>query len=460
MTDPYSSLGETLAAAAARRQDNDGHAPRSLRAWLAHRLNAAVIAVALVLGGGAIAVAATGLLNGSPVKDPAGTPTPTSGSGVPVARGGSQLAAITADPEGGLPWAIQLVHTTRGELCVQIGRVHDGQIGQLGIDGAFHDDGRFHPLAPDVLPEYGGGYADISCALPGEIVMGSQPTQDRNAEWMVGSRKAKPARDLRAISFGVLGPHAVSVTYRTSTGAGTGTIPVSPHTGAYMIVQPIGPVVPPIMLGGFSGGFVSGDEVSGEPGPARFDMVRTVTFRFGALVCSIGEIPPAGKRCPAPPPPPPQRLFQSPSRSLHLPVHVTAVTQPPASCRAAFLLIPCYRAQVEFKAPYAITSAGSEYEVEAGSTCKNARPSGWPLNANVARDQTVRTVSTGLFNCTSIDEFQVRYMNASRRFAGSLTRHGHESVIVGAGFIGKPTRGDSLPLVRPVRVVRERPRRH
>ncbi|HTA33387.1 MAG TPA: hypothetical protein VK721_08180 [Solirubrobacteraceae bacterium] len=459
MTDPYSFLGESLTAAARRRRHNGDGAPRSVRAWLARRLNAAVIAVALVLGGGAIAVAATGLLNGSPVKDPAGTPTPTSGSGVPVAAGGSQLAAITADPEGGLPWAIQLVHTTRGELCVQIGRVHDGQIGQLGIDGAFHDDGRFHPLSPDVLPEYGGGYADISCVLPGETLMGSQPTQDRNAEWMVGPRKAKPARDLRAISFGVLGPHAVSVSYRTSTGAGTRTVPVSRGTGAYMIVQPIGPVVPPIVLGGFSGGFISGDEVSGEPGPERFDMVRTVTFRFGALVCSIGSIPPGAKRCPTPPPPP-QSAFGPPTRSLHLPVRVKAVAQSQAKCRAAFLLIPCYRAEVEFKAPYAITSAGSEYEVEAGSTCKNARPSGWSLNEDVARGQTVRTVSSGLFNCTSIDEFQVRYMNASRRFAGSSTGHGHESVIIGAGFIGKPARGESLPLVHPVHVVRARPRRH
>jgi hypothetical protein len=457
MIDPYSALGETLAAAARRRQDDSQRAPRSVRAWLAHRLNAAVIAVALVLGGGAIAVAATGLLNGSPVGDPAGTPTPTSGSGVPVAAGGSQLAAITADPEGGLPWAIQLVHTTRGELCVQIGRVHDGQIGQLGIDGAFHDDGRFHPLAPDVLPEYGGGYADISCVLPGEMVMGTQPTQDRNAEWMVGSRTAKPARDLRAVAFGVLGPHAVSVTYRTPTG--TRTVPVSPGTGAYMIVQPIGPVVPPITLGGFSGGFIAGDRVSGEPGPERFDMVRTVTFRFGARICSIGSIPAGGKRCPAPPPLP-QSAFRPPTRSLHQPVRATAVTQPPAKCRAAFLLIPCYKAQVEFKAPYAITSAGSEYEIEAGSTCKNARPNGWSLNEDVARGQTVRTVSSGLFNCTSLDEFQVRYMNVSRRFAASSTGQRHESVIVGAGFIGKPTRGESLPLVRPVRVARARPRRH
>ncbi len=459
MTDPYSFLGETLTAAARRLQDNGAGAPRSVRAWLARRLNAAAIAVTLVLGGGAIAVAATGLLNGSPVKDPAGTPTPSSGSGVPVALGGSQLAALTADPEGGLPWAIQLVHTTRGELCVQIGRVHDGQIGQLGIDGAFHDDGRFHPLAPDILPEYGGGYADISCILPGETLMGSQPTQDRNAEWMVGPREAKPARDLRAIAFGVLGPHAVSVSYRTSTGSGTRTVPVSQGTGAYMIVQPIGRLVPPIRLGGFSGGFISGDTVSGEPGPEQLDTVRTVTFRFGALVCSIGSVPPGGKRCPAPSPPP-HSAFGPPTRSLHQPVHVTAVTQSRASCRAAFLLIPCYRAEVEFKAPYAITSAGSEYEVEAGSTCKNARPSGWPLNENVARDQTVRTFSLGLFNCTSADEFQVRYMNLSRRFQGSSTRHGHESVIVGAGFIGKPSRGESLPLVRPVRVIRARPRRH
>ncbi|MCW3018195.1 MAG: hypothetical protein JWN10_503 [Solirubrobacterales bacterium] len=457
MTDPYSFLGETLTAAARRRQANAAGAPRSVRAWLAHRLHAAVIAAALLLGGGAIAVAATGLLNGSPVSEPAGTPTPNSGSGVPVGPGGSHLAALTADPEGGLPWAMQLVHTTRGELCVQIGRVHGGQIGQLGIDGAFHDDGRFHPLPPDILPEYGGGYADISCILPGEMLMGSQPTQDRNAEWMVGPRKTKPARDLRAISFGVLGPHAVSVTYRMSTG--THTLPVQTGTGAYMIVQPIGPVVPPITLGGFSGGFVSGDEVSGEPGPERFDMVRTVTFRFGALVCSIGSIPAGTKRCPAPPSPP-QRLFGFPTRSLHRPVHVTAVAQSRASCRAAFLLIPCYRAEVEFKAPYAITSAGSEYEVEAGSTCKSARPSGWSLNEDVARDQTVRTVSSGLFNCTSIDEFQVRYMNASRRFARSPTGHGHESVIVGAGFIGTPARGESLPLVRPVRVIRARPRRH
>jgi hypothetical protein len=457
MTDPYSFLGETLTAAARRQQDH-GRTRWSARAWLARRLNAAVIAVALVLGGGAIAVAATGLLNGRPVSEPAGTPTPNSGSGVPVAPGGSHLAALTADPEGGLPWAMQLVHTTRGELCVQIGRVHDGQIGQLGIDGAFHDDGRFHPLPPDILPEYGGGYADISCVLPGETLMGSQPTQDRNAEWMVGPRKTKPARDLRAVSFGVLGPHAVSVTYRTSTG--THTLPVQPGTGAYMIVQPIGPVVPPIMLGGFSGGFISGDKVSGEPGPERFDRVRTVTFRFGTLVCSIGSIPWGGTRCPAPAPAP-QSAFLPPTRSLHRPVHVTAVAQSQASCRAAFLLIPCYRAEVEFKAPYAVTSAGSEYEVEAGSSCKSARPSGWALNQNLKQDQTVRTVSVGLFNCTSIDEFQVRYMNRNRHFVASPTGHGHESVIVGAAFLGKPSSGVSLPLIRPI--VQNRPgraRRH
>ena len=141
-------------------------------------------------------------------------------------------------------------------------------------------------------------------------------------------------------------------------------------------------------------------------------------------------------------------------------MHATAVRESPASCRAAFLLIRCYRAKVEFKAPYAITGAGSEYEIEAGSTCRSARPSGWALNEDVARDQTVRTFSSGLFNCTAVDEFQVRYMKVSRRFAGRPLGDRHESVIVGTGFIGTPSRGESLPLVRPVRVVRERPRRH
>ena len=82
-----------------------------------------------------------------------GPATPNAGIGVPAPGGSRLLALRTADPQGGPPWGMRLVHTTRGEICVQIGRLADGQLGQLGIDGAFHDDGRFHPLAPDILPK-------------------------------------------------------------------------------------------------------------------------------------------------------------------------------------------------------------------------------------------------------------------------------------------------------------------
>ena len=132
-----------------------------MRSWLSRRVNAVVMAVVLVLAGGAIAVAATGVLSGSPVKQQ-GRLSPNAGIGVPAPGGSRLLALRAADPQGGLPWGMRLVHTTRGEICVQIGRLDDGQLGQLGIDGAFHDDGRFHPLAPDILPEYSDS-GDVSC---------------------------------------------------------------------------------------------------------------------------------------------------------------------------------------------------------------------------------------------------------------------------------------------------------
>ena len=248
MRDPYKTLGKTLTAAA-HRQETRGRTAWSVRAWLSRRLNAAVVTLVLVLGGGAIAVAATGLLNGSPVPEVGEKPTPDVGNGVPAPGGSHLLALRVADPEGGLPWGMRVVHTTRGSTCVQMGRVQGGQLGQLGIDGAYHDDGRFHPLSPDILP-IDDGYANISCILAGRTLMSRSPTQDRSAEWIEGEpRKVKPmARELRSISYGLLGPHAVSIAYRTP--AGTQTRPVSPGTGAYMIVEPVSLPMPRIGIGG------------------------------------------------------------------------------------------------------------------------------------------------------------------------------------------------------------------
>jgi hypothetical protein len=435
MTDPYQSLGEMLLAAARRQQARAGASSRRGR-WLAHRVNAVAIALLIVLAGAAVALAASGLLSGTPVKEPQGVPTFNSGTGVSRAGGGQLLALRIADPEGGLPWGMRLVHTTRGETCVQIGRVQNGQLGQLGIDGAFSDDGRFHPLSVNTLPNYTNGYADLNCLLPGEVMLGNAPSEDRNAEWGVGRNSAASARQLRAISWGLLGQHAVSVTYQTS--AGPRSVAVSPGVGAFMIVQPVRQLPRRITIAGLQSGSVTGHDVGLDP-PGM-----AITYRFGSFVCSVGALA-KGRRCPAPPP-----LARSaflPTRSLRLPVRVMAVAQSHVVCSAAFLLDPCYRAQVQFKAPYAITSAAADYTVMTSSSCRNATPSSWPIDRDVARGETVRSLSLGEFNCLS-DTFEVEYRNLAARTSSAAP--GHESVIVGIGRLGKPGREDRSAVVRVV----------
>jgi hypothetical protein len=220
--------------AAARRQEARRGATGGLRSWLARRLNAPVMAVVLLLGGGAAAVAATGVLSGSPVRQQ-GKPRPNAGFGLPVA-GGSRLLALQApDPQGGLPWGMRVVRTTRGETCVQIARLDGHQLGQLGIDGAFHDDGRFHALTPNDLPEVRaqGAAADDDCVAPKETFAGEIDGLDRNAVANPqGNTIALSGR--REVSYGLLGPHALAVTYRSGTR--TLTSPVLRGLGAYLIV--------------------------------------------------------------------------------------------------------------------------------------------------------------------------------------------------------------------------------
>jgi hypothetical protein len=439
-------LERDLFEAASRRlatHDAEGSrstGPRRRPWWLP--LKAAAIAVVLGMAGGAIALAATGVLSGSPVKEQ-GRLSPNAGFGLPAPGGSRLLALRAADPEGDLSWGMRLVHTTRGEICVQVGRLDGNQLGQLGIDGAFHDDGRFHALAPDVLPQYSDS-GDVSCVLDGQIAIGGWPSGDRSAAPNSPElTRLKPtAKDLRSISWGLLGPHGISITYRTT--AGVQTRRVAPETGAYLIVSAVSRV--PRNLGSLGAGEVldgwtSGHEVAAQipyrigvpDGTGHF--VIAATFRFGSFTCSIGHGAPVTTSCPMPAPIPMSAF--DPTRSLHRPVHVNTVLQSPAACRKAFLLDPCYRAEVEFRAPYAVRSAGSEYTIEASSHCKNARPSGWLVNRDIERGEAVRTLSSGLFRlCATADEFEVRYLNQSLQ--GHPAGASHESVILGAGSL----RGD------------------
>jgi hypothetical protein len=419
--------------AAAHRREASRRAAAGLRSWLSRRVNAVVVAVVLVLSGGAIAVAATGVLSGRPVKQQ-GRLSPNAGMGVPAPGGSRLLALRVADPQGGLPWGMRLVHTTRREICVQIGRVDDDRLGQLGIDGAFHDDGRFHLLAPDVLPEYSDS-GDVSCDVAAPIAIGSWPSGDRSAAPSPEHVSFKPtAKDLRSISWGLLGPHAVSITYRTAAGVRTG--PVAPGTGAYLIVGAVSHMPRSIGGGGELVGWISGHAVAaGFPGGVGGSLIAA-TFRFGSYTCSIGHGAPVATRCPRPHPLPGNRF--APTRSLDEPVQVTLRTQSHDSCSASYLLDPCYRAEIAFKAPYAVTSAGSEYFVQAKSRCDHARASSWSFIHDVQQGETVHTQSSGLFNCTS-DEFKVQYLNDGVPTAARGAHH--ESVTVGTATLRAPAGG-------------------
>jgi hypothetical protein len=411
--------------AVARKQEADRGPAAGVRSWLSRRVNAAVIVVAFLLAGGAVAVAATGVLRGSPVKRQ-GPATPNAGIGIPAPGGSRLLALHAADPQGGLPWGMRLVHTTRGQICVQVGRLDDGQLGQLGIDGAFHDDGRFHPLAPDVLPEVSDS-GDVSCNLAtAPIRIGSWAFGDRSAAPSPERDNFKPtASDLRSVSWGLLGRHAVSITYQTADGVLTR--PVAPGTGAYLLVSEVGHVPRSIgggeeFVGSTSGHTVDAQSPTGIDGP-----VIATTFRFGSFTCSIGHDAPVATRCPTPRPTPEERF--APTRSLNEPVHVTLKPQPHASCSAAYLTDPCYRAEIEFKAPYAVTNAGSEYFVQAKSNCDHARASSWSFVHDIQQGQTVRTESSGLFNCTS-GVFKVQYIK--------YFNNSHPTAVVGTATLRAP----------------------
>lgn len=109
MRDPYETLASQLAAAAERQEAG---APERRRRWLSNRLHALSVAAALVLGGGAVALAATGVLSGSAVK-PEVPLNAAAGNGLPLTGASAHLALLAADPGGGLPWGMRIEDTTQ-----------------------------------------------------------------------------------------------------------------------------------------------------------------------------------------------------------------------------------------------------------------------------------------------------------------------------------------------------------
>jgi hypothetical protein len=249
VSDPIKLLRSELVAAGRReiaRNRAHLHKPTARRFARKGR-PALVLAVLLVLASGS-AVAASALF-GPPVR-----------AGL-VLTGGPKAGQVAlaplrvADPAGGLPWGVR-VYTPRraasaaaGTLsCVQIGRVLDNQLGVVGEDGAFGDDGLFHVLPVEPLTDcihastaiLYPGYIPASaftgagsCVAP--LLSGSlSPATSRR---VVAGFRACPMKDLRLVVYGVANPGATSVRLTSSSRVVSERL-VAANRGAFIFVLP------------------------------------------------------------------------------------------------------------------------------------------------------------------------------------------------------------------------------
>jgi hypothetical protein len=203
--------------------------------------------VSIILGlGGAAAV---GVFKAGKPIGPEVQPSPVAEYGVPIPGSVKLLPFRIPDPGGGPSWGMRVMRTTRGLTCVQVGRVEFGSVGVLGEDGAFANDHRFHPLAANrLLPEdcavtdaNGNGFLNVfEAGVPASALVGASRS---TGGCLIGGETNEilhlakcPAADVRDVYYGLLGPDAVSITYR-ARGGRLVTTPTG-SGGAYLIVLP------------------------------------------------------------------------------------------------------------------------------------------------------------------------------------------------------------------------------
>jgi hypothetical protein len=360
MSDYFAAVKAELASAVDRR----AHVPWYLRVRLpaSHRGLVVVFATLMIA---TPAVAAVGAVSGwfSPGKPEAYQPSaPTSGLGEVLPKGDRMLPLRVADPDGGPPWGVRLVTTTRGDTCIQVGRVENGEIGSLGIDGAWANDHRFHEIKPnddaaDICGATdGAGYGFVDDATQGA------PT----------SGYALANRPGRFIFAGLLGPDAKTVTYQTPSGR-TKTERTSGGVGAYLIVfketKANCNYYVRTLVGGSTRCEGDGTGVGYTLGPVLRSSVSSVTYKDGATCdaqrsqCEpVGWVP--GKHQPIKP------------ADITSPLKVSVSEIRPARTKGS--LLPLVR--VSFTAREPVTSSNSSYQVQV------QYPSGGQEDTSTDRD--------------------------------------------------------------------------
>jgi hypothetical protein len=223
----------------------------------ARRLAPIASAAALLTAG--VAFGAGLIQLGAPAKTSEGFETAESPFGTVTPASVSVLPIATPDPQGGPPWGMRVFSTSRGVGCVQVGRLLDGHVGALGVDGAFGDDGRLHELpvrstselACSALDANGRIFVNISKSdEPANALGGPEqaPTREQPRPQAVcvpsiatpfekSSVEGRicPQADERDLHYGLLGPDAKSITY--SSEGTSRTIPTVGADGAYLIVS-------------------------------------------------------------------------------------------------------------------------------------------------------------------------------------------------------------------------------
>jgi hypothetical protein len=274
------------------------------RSLTRHSRALAVLIAGLIVVGPALA--ATGVFNTGSTVPPAKRQVATVGNGVAVHHVAELTTLRVADPQGGPAWGLRLTDTSRGALCPVVGRVEHDQIGSLGVDGAFQNDGLFHPYAAD-YPNYtfdgtscaptdaqGYGFvfdtwfgAPTSASLRGESSHGVACFGRWIEPPFVAARRRKlhpglpaqrvcPASEVRDIYFGLLGPDAKEIAYRTLNGR-VRTEATASADGAYLVVLPHSPHNDPSTGTG--------------PGPSRPPIVG-IAMRTGANCGVLGPLHP------------------------------------------------------------------------------------------------------------------------------------------------------------------------
>lgn len=362
--------------------------------WRSPLLAAALVIVAF----SAAALAAQQLLvSGAPVILPSGVPLQAhSGLGIPRPGSSAAIAVQASDPEGGPDWGARFIATTRGYGCLQFGRVVRGELGVIGQDGAFSNDGRFHALPVDYVegpfpcsPMDARGHAFAGVFLDGTPASGQLVEQSCSAPGrrVTPSTSECAAGDERLVMAGMAGPLARTITYADPGGA-LQTVSTAGPQGAYLIV-----LRAPAKLGSEAGEY--------EPGGPGLGTIRQITYADGQ-VCNPGqERGRAVRACPHVG----ERPITAPgltASSVATPVSVTLVNKP-VRMRYRTVVLPMFI--ISFRARLPVTSGASAYLVSVRCSA-NAQEG--PILSDVRAGEII-TKEIAQNNCSGTAHISVHY---------------------------------------------------